>query len=212
MPDLYRITRLRAADGGARLLVELSLEEGGVPQKEVLSLLCARLSRLPSVGEISPETVCELRHEAAICAAVSAGLRALGAGGSSRRHLTEKLCAKGYRREVAEVAVEELSQKGFLKEEEGALREAERGLLKLWGDRRILADLRAKGYTDEAIRYAVARLRDEDGAARCAALMRKRRLVMPEDAADQRRLLAALVRYGYTPQEIKGALKIAKKG
>ena len=211
MSDLYRISQVRAADGGARLLVELTCVREGETQKEILSLLSARLSHLPGIGEISPETVCELRQEAEVCAAVLAGLRALGAFGASPRRLIEKLCAKGHKRDVATLAVAELSEKGFLKEEESAEREAERGLAKLWGDRRILADLRAKGYTSEAIRYAALRLQNEDGAARCVALMRKRRITIPSDAPAMQKLVSSLVRYGYTPQEIKTALQIAKK-
>ena len=211
MNKSYQILEVRAAEGGARLLVEIEARVGEARQKEVLSLLCARLTRLPQRGGISLEEVEELRREAAICAAIGAGLRALGASGSSRRHLIEKLRVRGYSHDVAAAAVEELAEKGYLKEEEGALREAEKGLAKLWGDRRILADLQAKGYTAGALKYAEARLRTEDGAARCAQLIRKRRLCLSGEEAEVRRSVAALVRYGYTMQEIRSALKYTKK-
>ena len=210
MNKQYRILEVRAVDGGARLLVKLELQDGEEVERESLSLLCARLSRFPKVGAVSEETVEELRREAAICAAIEAGLRALGAVGASRRHLTEKLRMRGYSHEVAATAVEILAEKGYLKEEEGALREVEKGIAKLWGDRRILADLQAKGYAAGAIKYAAARLHGEDGAARCAQLMRKRRIDIPADEAAARKAVASLMRYGYTVQEIKAALKIAK--
>lgn len=205
----FFIREVRAAEGGARLLVELVERETG--EAQWLSLLCARLSRLPQKGDVSPETVCDLRREAAVCDAISAGLRALSAVGCSPRHLIQKLRARGFDADAASEAVTELTEKGYLKEEEGALREAEKGLAKLWGDRRILADLQAKGYGGGALQYAVARLRAEDGAARCAALLRKRRMALPTDEVQARKLFAALARYGYTASEIGRALKIIQR-
>jgi SOS response regulatory protein OraA/RecX len=207
-PEFF-IREVRAVEGGARLLVELVEKESG--HAEWLSLLCARLTHLPTKGDVSPETVYDLRREAAVCTAIAAGLRALGAAGCSPRHLVQKLRARGTEETVAREAVAELAEKGYLREEEGALREAERGLAKLWGDRRILADLQAKGYESGALQYAAARLRTEDGAARCAALLRKRRMALPADEAQARKLFAALTRYGYTATEIRKALQSIKK-
>ena len=203
----YRILEVRAVEGGARLLVKLEASDGECCERETLSLLCARLSRLPRIGAVNSETVQELRHEAQICAAIEAGLRALGAAGASRRRLTEKLRVRGYDREIAATAVELLAEKGYLKEEEGALREAEKGLAKLWGDRRILADLKSKGYADGAIQYAAARLRLEDSVARLARLMQKKRITISDDEASARKAIASLMRYGYTLKEIKAAVK-----
>lgn len=206
-----RICHLRAADGGAHLLVEVEVTCGEEHSRETLVLLSARLSHLPLVGEIDAASLQELRHEAQVCAAIGAGLRSLGASGCSAKHLAQKLRMRGCDGAVAAEAVAELAEKGYLKEEEGALREAERGLAKLWGDRRILAELSAKGYTGGALKYAAARLRTEDGAARCARLLQKRRIVIPESESEMRKLFASLVRYGYSTDEIKAALHMLKK-
>lgn len=203
-----RICGMRAADGGARLLVEIEQKEGETLTRDTLSLLTARLDELPSVGVIDEAELFSLRREARICDAIGAGLRSLGANGCSARHLAQKLRARGFDAEIAGEAVAELAEKGYLKEEEGALREAEKGLAKLWGDRRILADLQAKGYTGGALKYAAARLRAEDGATRCAMLMRKRRMKPSADETELRRMLASLIRYGYTQDEIKRALRM----
>lgn len=206
--DLIRICGMRAADGGAHLLVEIERKKGDEVTRETLSLLTARLGELPAIGEISEDALLHLRREAEICDAIGAGLRSLGANGCSAKHLAQKLRARGFAADVAGGAVEELSEKGYLKEEEGALREAEKGLAKLWGDRRILADLQAKGFTGGALKYAAARLRAEDGAARCAMLMRKRRMQPTTDEAELRRMLSSLIRYGYSQDEIKRALRM----
>ena len=201
-----RIYGLRAAEGGARLLVEIEQVVGESTTRYTLSLLTARLCELPSVGEIDEAELSHLQREARVGDAIGAGLRSLGANGCSARHLVQKLRMRGFEGDVASEAVAELAEKGYLKEEQGALREVEKGLAKLWGDRRILADLQAKGYTGSSLKYAQARLRAEDGAARCAMLMRKRRMKPSADEAELRRMLASLVRYGYTQGEIKRAM------
>ncbi len=203
----YTIRSVRAVEGGARLLIELVSGE----EREWLSLLAARLDRLPQKGPVSPETVSELRGEAAVCAAMAAGLRALSRAGSSRRHLTQKLRAAGHGASAVQEAVKELASKGYLCEEEGAVREAEKGLAKLWGDRRIMADLKCKGYSGGALSYAAARLRDEDSVARCAALMRKRRIRLSADEQENGKSIASLMRYGYTAPEIREAFYMMSK-
>ena len=205
--DEIRICGVRAADGGAHLLIDVEYLQNGEKQREHLALMTARLAHLPETGAITAEVFEKLRHEAEVCSAIGAGLRCLGAGGSSKRRLVEKLRLRGFDFDTASAATEALAEKGYLHEEESAVREAEKGLAKLWGDRRILADLQGKGYHGGALQYAKARLRAEDGVARCAQLIRKRRMARPTDEAEARKLFAALTRYGYSAEEIKKALQ-----
>ncbi len=138
-----------------------------------------------------------------LAAALATGLRSLAAGTGSRLQLMQKLCQKGVARDVAEEAVAALCEKGYLNERESALAAAESDLRKLWGDRRILADLRAKGYGEEALLAVREFLGTKDGAARCVYLLQKRRL----DTGNPDKLIAALLRYGYARTEIREALR-----
>jgi SOS response regulatory protein OraA/RecX len=131
------------------------------------------------------------------------GLRSLSASGGSCTQLRQKLRAKGVARDVADETAAQLCEKGYLQEEKNALAAAERNLRKLWGDRRILADLRAKGYGEEALRAVGALLEGEDGVARCVRLLQKRHF----EREDPDKLIAALLRYGYTRTEIRDALR-----
>ena len=201
-----KLLRVRAADGGARLCLVVEMTDGEDTWREALTVFAARLDRVPTLGELDIETLALLRREDALATALAMGLRSLGAGGSSEQHLARKLRAKGVAGEVAREAVEELSSRGYLDETDAAVREAERGLAKLWGDRRILAELRAKGYGDEALQAARERLRDEDGAARCCRLLQKKHVDVTDDPTATQKLIAALMRYGYTATEIRAAL------
>ncbi len=205
--DDFTLTGMRAADGGTRLTLYVTgRDENGAPDYLTLTVLSARLPHLPTVGPIDPETVSVLRHEDQICRGVYAGLRALSAGDLSVGMLVRRLRQRGIPKEAALEAAGELAARGYLDEKRAALSEAERGIAKLWGDRRILSELSAKGFGQEALAAAAERLGEEDGGARCAALMKKKRLSLPEEPRGQQKLFAALARYGYTAGEIKTAL------
>jgi SOS response regulatory protein OraA/RecX len=203
MADRIEILNVRAADGGARLVLTLVCEGATEKTRETLCVLTSRMPSVPQKGVVDGETLVFLRREHALCAALATALRSLASGGGSRLQLQQKLCAKGVARDVAKDAVQILCEKGYLDERENALAAAESDLRKLWGDRRILADLRAKGYGEEAISAARELLAQKDSVARLVRLLQKRRM----DAENPDKLIAALMRYGYTRTEIRTALK-----
>ena len=205
--DNYRITGMRAADGGARLTLYVTGSNGaGAPDYLTLTVLSSRLPSMPAVGPVDPETVSFLQKEDGVCRAMAYGLRALSAGDVSAAMLIGKMRVRGIPKAAACEATDELAARGYLDEKRAARREAERGVGKLWGDRRILADLSAKGFGQAAMAEAAEFLAGEDGGARCAELIRKKRMTLPEEPRQQQKLFAALARYGYASGEIKAAL------
>ena len=203
MADRFEILSVRAADSGARLILQLESDLDGEVCRESLTVLTSRMKSVPQKGIVDAETSALLHREHALCAALSIALHSLAAGGCSCLQLRRKLCAKGVARDVAEDAVRSLCETGYVRERESALAAAESDLRKLWGDRRILADLRAKGYDGEALLAVRELLASKDGAARCARLLEKRRF----DTSDTDKLIAALMRYGYARSEIRAALQ-----
>ncbi|MBQ9801932.1 MAG: RecX family transcriptional regulator [Clostridia bacterium] len=196
---------IRALQGGARVALCLRAE-ATEPREETLTVLTARLARLPQCGPLTEEEYRALCAEAAVTDAIDMGLRLLAAGGGSRRQLLQKMRGRGAKSEDATAAIGFLAARGYLDEEREAVRAAERDLAKLWGDKRILADLRAKGYDDAAILRVMERLQAEDPAKRCAKLIKKRRMVLPREDEGVARFVASLMRYGYSVAEIKRAL------
>jgi SOS response regulatory protein OraA/RecX len=205
------LTRIAARDGGARLSFSVKLTEGGESTTQTLTVFSARVTHLPRVGPLTEEELEALILEDAYTKALDMGLRVLGASSLSRAQLMQKLFARGVGRALAAEVAADLWARGFGNERDGALSAARRGLLKLWGDRRILADLRAKGYGTEAIEAARDLLDGEDAVARCARLIAKKYKACYGDESALSRTVAALSRYGYTPREIKAALLIARK-
>ena len=203
MADRFEILSVRAAGGGARLILSVECETEGEKKRETLSVLTSRMKSVPQKGLCDEEALLFLRREHALCAALAIGLRALSCGGYSQLQLRQKLTLKGVARDVAQEAVQELCDKGYLSERESALAAAECDLRKLWGNRRILADLRAKGYGDEAILAVRELLESKDGVSRLTRLLQKRHF----DTQNPDKLIASLMRYGYTRTEIRAALR-----
>jgi SOS response regulatory protein OraA/RecX len=208
--DSVCILAVRAAVGGARVQIDAECFDGEKKSRQTLSILTAFLGHLPATGEVDADEWRGLCRLAELSAAIDAGMRVLSAAGCSRRRLAEKLRARGFSYAISMRAVEVLAARGYLSESEGALREAERGVKKLWGDRRILADCRAKGYGDEALDAVKAYLNGENSASRCRQMLERRVALPLTDEAEIRRAVALLMRYGYTTGEIRTALHTAR--
>ncbi len=202
--DVIFLKEMRAAAGGARLLLTVEIGEGDVRRTERLAILSARLERMPRVGALDEDTYARLLREAQVSQAIERGMRCLGAAGASRAALAAKLIRRGIAQDVAKQAAGELARLGYLDEVRGAEAEVRKGLAKRWGNRRILADLRAKGYGRAALAEAERALALESEEARLAALLQKK--PRPLDGRERERLVASLVRYGYEPSMVEHML------
>ena len=118
-----------------------------------------------------------------------------------------KLRSKGFSPDTAAEAAAYLVALGYINERKDAEREAERCVAKLWGRRRIAAALYEKGYSEGAVRGAMELLDRVDFDEQCSALIRKKFGGVPDEPRERQKLFAALVRYGYSPSEIKNAFR-----
>ena len=197
---------MRAADGGARLLLHIKILQGEQVSREILTVFAARLPYVPQCGVLSECEYEGLVAEDQMTKALDMGLRLLGAGAVSQLRLIQKMQQRGVGKEIATAAAAELFARGYADEAAGALREAEKGIGKLWGNRRILLDVRAKGYGDAALAAVKKFLLAQNAVKRCEKLIARRRMTLPLTEADASRFVTSLVRYGYTVHEIKQAI------
>ena len=189
---------------------DLSGDRFRAPGREIreLVLLADRYMELrPSKGVIDEETFFALEEAASFSDAVRSGLRMLSFGANTKRGLETKLCQKGISREIAQEAVAHLDARGYISEEEDAVREAERNVLKLRGRNRIRAILYEKGYDSDAIRAAERYLDGVDFVEICCRLIEKRYSPLLSDAASQKKMAATLMRNGFTMGEIRRAIR-----
>lgn len=215
------ILRVAAAEGektDGLLTVSAELpDEGGSRRREDILLSAEQYAELGvHPGGISPEETERLMAAGELCRAIRKGLSLLEYGDMSARTLTAKLTRRGIPREVAEEAARWLSDRGFLQEESAALSRAVEGTRKGWGLRRIRQDLLAHGYPAPSVEAALGSLNDPDDPAfvdfyaSCLAQLRRRLgrdTPPPTDRAAREKLTAALLRQGFSADEIREAMR-----
>ena len=203
---IIKIIRLARAEDPTLVTVSVTISADGKSEKRYLLLpeafvIDERLTK----GEISPEEFDKLEKESKKCRAYLRGANILGYGANSEKKLTEKLQKRGFDRESAAAAAKKLQKDGFIDEENDATNKAFVCARKLWGKKRIVAKLYESGYRDDAIKAAVERLSEVDFVENCKKLIAKKVKAFPTDRKELDKLIAFLIRYGYSLSEIKSA-------
>ena len=199
-----------SARGENEIAVTFEIKEGEHSQKECFLLSVKDFADLRiTVGECQRECYDSVSEAAEIYRAVKKGLSLLSFGRSSKKALLQKLMIKGFSREAAVCAVDSLMSEGYIDEDADAMRECEICVSKLWGESRIRQKLYEKGYSDNAIRAALYSLEDSgvDFSEICAQRLRKTVDELPTDPKDKQKLVASLVRYGFSTSQIKDSIK-----
>ncbi len=186
--------------------------EDGSPVRKKFRILVEQYAALGlRVGPISLACVDALQDASALCEAICKGAQLLQYGDRSARRLAYQLAIKGSSREVAEAAAEYLCDRGLIREDEAALRRAEQGVRKLWGPRRIRDDLRAGGFSADAVDAAMKSLGDVNFEENCAEAIRKKHRTLPgagpADRAVRQKLIASICRMGYDTDTVRSALR-----
>lgn len=140
--------------------------------------------------------------------AIKKGIYILSFSDNTKKGLAKKLTSKGFSRTSAEYACEFLSEAGYINEEASAeLLARDMAEKKLYGHKRIVAALFEKGFSKEAIDKV------SDGFyADFPAICRKRiekmgGLAIFSDKDEKKKAVAALLRYGFSYDNIKEAIK-----
>ena len=161
-----------------------------------------------SKGQSSSAIYDIVEREAQIYAVYKKALYMLGFSSSSRLALRRKLINKGFEAGFSDLALDRLESNGLLCEADSALREGEKCLTKLWGAERIRAHLKEKGYSDESVNHVFFAFEDMevDFDKNCSALLEKKYSCVPTDKKELQKLIASIMRYGYSLSQIKFAL------
>ena len=162
-------------------------------------------------GEISREDTKALLYEEEKYRATKKAFDILAFGRNSARTLALKLRHRNFSPKICDEVAELLKEKGYIREDEDVVHEAESCVAKHWGMRRILMHLHQKGYDSDAMNVAKEYLAEVDFAEVCAELIRKEFGTLPKDETERNRVIAAVVRYGYSMTEIKNAAKLIER-
>lgn len=195
----------RASEQTVSVSVEIS--NGIESQKETFSLLEEFFSRLEiGMGVISRELLCDVEFWSEVSDAYMSACRSFAFTPSSLNMLRSKLIKKGYDRHVAQQAIDHLHSRGYVDEEDIALRRAEIFVGKMWGQTRIMAKLHEEGFGESVEDAVCDYLESVDMVELCARLIDKKYGGVSADKREREKLCSALYRYGYSPSEIRLAI------
>ena len=187
--------------GKDALTLSVALDGGETVALTVPPSLYERIGA-PEVGaRLSETALSELCRQSEYLSACRHALRILEYGDNNARTLRDKLVRKGISREVALEAVDKMVSLGYIREGEQARRLAVGYARRnLWGPRKIVSALTAKGYSREDAESAV---RDAETSGEIDFREVRKTLVKRCQsrglAPDKTR--AALWRYGFGSEE-----------
>ena len=206
---MYRIKSIQKTGGLFVVKVCGEGDEAGLEEKRLI----AKEFFLPlgfAEGDlVDGEGVESLAAAEETTAAVSKALDVLSYSNVSRRALVEKLRFK-YKigKDSAERAADYAVRRGFLDEAAQARRIAENAVhSKLWGKRRIVSDLYAKGYPKEVAEEAAVGISNGSYRDALNKLISKKVKTAPENGAEYNKIISSLIRLGHSPSAIKEALE-----
>ncbi len=210
--DLVHASRLSSDNSLIGITVNISF--GDAPEKNdrrymIITEKCYRALELKR-GRMTHAQFEEAENDANVCDAYRRGIRMLEYGAKSKGVVAYRLREKGFSIRVADMAAERLEDDGYINETEDAIRVAELCIRRLWGSKKIMAHLFCIGYRGEALNAAEDMLGTVDFSEVCARYIEKKYGTFPRDKKEAEKVVAALMRYGYTASEIKSARKKLK--
>lgn len=205
------IISVSAMSEGAEMLLTIALsDDNGHQEKRKFLIFTNQYFELglKKGAILSGDEFDQLEDCAKECIAIRKGIDLLSYSSSSKKRLVQRLKNKGIEQENAENAVSHLEKIGAINEEIDVEFQVESCIRKLWGKKRIYRELLGKGYEREHILNALEYVTKEQMIENCVKLLRKKHKVIPEDSTVRQKIVASLVRYGYTFDEIKRAFEI----
>jgi regulatory protein len=158
--------------------------------------------------ELEPATLKRLEHESAVANLVSRGLSMIARARRTRRELELRLRRVEPDKTLVAESLQRLEQAGVIADESVARAEAGARLRRGDGPLRVRQELHRKGIDQRTTDASLAAAIEDDGfdelaACRTLAERRFRSLARLESAVAKRRLIAFLIRRGYTSSTIR---------
>ena len=192
---------LRSLKTGGSERVTLILEDG----EEIVSTLGVVTElRLYAGKDLEESELKQLRDKTAVAAARDHALLLLSHRPHSQKELRDKLIRKGESAEAADAAIAWLSEHGYLDDAGYAASVVRHYSQKGYGLQRVRAELGRRGVPRELWDEALGEIAPPDD--QIERFLRSR-LQNPEDRKEVQKLSAALLRRGYSWEDIRAAFQ-----
>jgi|GEM_PF-798502 len=213
----YRI--LEAAKSRAGISLEISVEtlefDGDTAGVMVIKKFVISQKKYTEIGirthNIDDVTYSRIGEAHVLFEAVKKGVDLLSYSDQTKSQIRRKLTERGYPRETSAEAADELEVMGLISEFDQAERAAEIFVRKKRGPSRIRSDLYQKGFERAAITHAVNAIESKfNFEEMCAEVIEKKYGEIPSDSDSRRKMIAFLIRSGFSSAHIREAENILR--
>ena len=155
-----------------------------------------------------------IREEMLFDNARRAAFSILSCGENNKKSLIMKLQKRGFSYELCKNIAVYMEHRGYIDEKKQIGLLCDGYLKKKYGKLKIINELVTKGYLREDVsEYVQAELGNVDFASNCAYIIENKFMPLPSvSSEDFKKMMGALMRYGYSFGEIKNALAIVTRG
>ncbi len=152
----------------------------------------------------------EIREEMLFDNARRAAFSILSCGENNKKALVTKLQARGYSYELCKNVAIYMEHRGYIDEKKQIKLLCQNYLKKKYGKLKIINELVAHGYQREDVQEFVKKnLEKVNFAENCAYIIENKFMPLSGNPDDVKKMMGALLRYGYSIGEIKEGIKIA---
>lgn len=207
---IYKVTAVEEIEFGYKINMELSENEH---YEFILSPEQYKEYGTKTGETIGEETVQAMRTDMQFYSAVRRAYDILSYGENTKNQLVYKLVKRGFKRPLAIQVAEYMKEKGYIDEREQLLSYSNQlATKKYYGRERILAEVMKHGFQRDYVESVLMEsLKEVDFVANCAYLIRRKYGQVPKNIDEYKKMLASLIRYGYSISEVKLAVRRVAK-
>jgi regulatory protein len=209
-PKEYKVTSVESIEFGYKICLELSETDR---YEFILSPEQYKEYGTKAGETINEEIMQAMRTDMQFYSAVRRAYDILSYGENTKNQLIYKLVKRGFKRPLAIQVAEYMKEKGYIDEREQLLSYSNQlATKKYYGRERILSEVVKHGFERDYVESILMEsLKEVDFVENCAYLIRRKYGQIPKDINEYKKMIASLVRYGYSISEVKLALRRVSK-
>ena len=209
-PNEYKVTSIESIEFGYKICLELSENDR---YEFILSPEQYKEYGTKAGETISEEVMQAMRTDMQFYSAVRRAYDILSYGENTKNQLIYKLVKRGFKRPLAIQVAEYMKEKGYIDEREQLLSYSNQlATKKYYGRERILSEVVKHGFERDYVESILMEsLKEVDFVENCAYLIRRKYGQIPKDLNEFKKMIASLVRYGYSISEVKLAVRRVSK-
>ena len=137
----------------------------------------------------------------------------LSYGDNNKKTLVTKLMQRGYARELCENVALYMEHRGYIDEKKQMATLLDTCLRKKYGQIKIVDEFIVKGFKrEDAVEFLKTALKDVDFGESCSFIISQKYNPLPKDQDSVRKMMTALMRYGYSINDIKVGIRLFTEG